>query len=190
MKDQLKKADRLFWDSFSDKIDHHFEDDDWETIPIPQQFYPKELGNILDILARSQPGGWLKVDAHIRDLDGDGRNNLAAVIRDLLPTLKRHPVWRFLFGDGHPLQVWLLACSATHPTAAEIEHEGEVACLVTHQAWVPILILKCNNHRLMEEAQCTTVRSPPIIRTDYAVLTEEATRKRRKIVRVGKKSKK
>jgi hypothetical protein len=189
MKDQLKKFDKLFWDSFSDKVDRHFENDNWETAPVPEQFYPRELSNLLDVLAHSRPAGWLKIDSHIRDLDDDGRRNLAEVIRDLLPTLKRHPVRRFLFGDERALQIWLLACSATHPTAAEIRHEGEVACLVTNQMSVPVLILKYSSDRLMQDAECTMVKSPPIIRSDYGALIEEAARKRRKFVRVGKKSK-
>jgi hypothetical protein len=143
----------------------------------------------LDVLNRSRPAGWLKVDAHLRDLGSEGRDNLATTLRDLKPTLKEHSVRRILFGDENPIQIWL-SSDSIRPNVDEIQRQGEIACLVAKRPSVLALILKCDVDGTMGDANCTLVRSPPIIRNDYVALAAEADRQRSRYIAIGKKGQK
>ena len=53
IKDQLKGADMVAWDSFGDAVDKHFEGDRWQTTPAPHQEYPEELAAVLSVRPKS-----------------------------------------------------------------------------------------------------------------------------------------
>lgn len=108
--DQLKcgKASMVIWDSMSNIVDRSFEGEDWDRRPLPTQGFPDEVLKLLEALDAIRADGWLSADSHIRDLGGDGRNNLAKTLSDLCPTLARYPARYFtLSGDDKPLFVWL-----------------------------------------------------------------------------------
>jgi hypothetical protein len=191
MRQQLEKADRVAWDSFSDNVDRHFERDSWETEPVPSQVYPSEVAQILNILDRDQPRGWLRVDSTIRDFDSEGRDKLAVTLRDLASSLKETRVRRFLFGNTQPIQIWL-TCEQAKPTVAEMQREGEIACLAANVSRVSVLRLQCDMNGTILRSTCRQVATPPIIRNDHAALVAEAARQRARYLAAfkGKKLKK
>lgn len=183
MVEQLKKADRVTWDGFSDKISNYFSGTDWQSTPVPQQNFPAELLTILSGLDVFRPKGWLEFDAHLRDLSGDSRENLASLVRELLPSLKRYPERSFLF-DGHtPLQVFIHSSDHT-VSVAEVTHRGEVACLISQRPEVLVLIIGYADEGI-SSIRLDKVRSPPIIRADYAALVSEADAKRKSYRKLG-----
>lgn len=183
MAEQLKKADMVSWDGFSDKISDYFSQADWEKDAVPQQAFPAELAEILGCLNSSRSKGWLEFDAHLRDLSGDSRENLASLVRDMRLSLTNHPVRSFLFDGQSPLQVFVHVADQSIPTA-EITHRGEVACLIAEKPEVLILMLGYTNSKLASVG-LTKVRAPPIIRADYDALVLEAESKRKKYVKLG-----
>ena len=117
IREQLREADMVTWDSFGDVVDKYFEGITWETEPPPRQDCPEELKKILVALDKYRPKGWLSVDAFIRTLGGAGRNDLAQCMAKIKPTLTQYPARRFLYGTEDPLQVWV--CRAgSEPSAS------------------------------------------------------------------------
>ncbi|HZO44384.1 MAG TPA: hypothetical protein VFB68_00735 [Xanthobacteraceae bacterium] len=184
MQEQLTSADRVAWDAFSEKIEEHFRGEDWQSKAVPQQHFPPELEQMLRALDRARPNGWLKYDAFLRDLGGKGRENLASLVRQLLPTLKEHPVRSALLGTEMPLQVFLHRSDFSVPES-EIRHRGEVACLIAGTPTVLILVFCCSSSGEITGATCSTAVSPPTIRADYAALVAEAEEKRAKFIQLG-----
>jgi Skp family chaperone for outer membrane proteins len=184
MEEQLKKADLVFWDSFSEVVDRHFAKEDWQTAIATHQTYPTEVAELLEVLNRIRPKGWLAIDAYLRNFGEAGRNNLAKVLRDLRLTLKDHPVRRFLFGDDKPVQLWL-TCDSNRPNAAEIRRHGEIACLIAKVPNVPTLVVNCDQSGKFESAASSLVSAPPIIRGDYAELSAEAEHQRSRYISIG-----
>ena len=120
MTEQLKKASRVAWDGFSDTISNYFSGQDWKTASVPEQRFPIEVAEILKGLDSLRPKGWLEFDAQLRDLSGESRENLASLVRQVLPSLDNHPVRSFLFASDAPLQVFLHV--ADHPAPTEGFH--------------------------------------------------------------------
>ena len=59
IREQLKKADMVAWDSFSDRVaDRYFEQEGWETAPVPHQEYPERVAALLARLDR-RPAEWM-----------------------------------------------------------------------------------------------------------------------------------
>jgi hypothetical protein len=189
MKEQLEKADFIAWDAFSDVVDRHFEKENWQTAPVPSQRYPLEVANLLEVLNQAQPKGWLAIDAFLRNFNESARNNLAAVFRDLKPSLKEHPVRRILFGNEKPIQIWL-SCDRKLPTNYELQSQGEIACLAAKVPKVPILVVECDADGVFQGARCSAVSSPPIIRNDYAQLLAEADHQRARYISLDNRSRK
>ena len=106
LKVQLNEADRVTWDAFSDGIDAYFMADGWEQQPPPRQSMPPQVQAILDALDRSKRPGWLRCESCIRNLDDDGRKNLAATLGNLVPTLIQVPHRRFVLSGEVPAQFW------------------------------------------------------------------------------------
>ena len=95
------------WNAFADIVDLCFEGEKAGTGPVPRQEYPRELAAVLRMLDRKRPGGWLAMDAAIRNLAGEGRDRLSEGIAHLRGSLGRHRYrWMGLFG-GEAMQVWV-----------------------------------------------------------------------------------
>jgi hypothetical protein len=177
MRQQLEKADMVAWDSFSDRVDRHFEQENWETNPVPHQSYPAEITEVLEVLDLNRPQGWLRIDAAIRDYDEPSRNKLASILRDLAGTLRSTRVRRFLFENELPIQVWL-TCEQAQPTPAEMQRQGEIACLAARAPRVLVLRLQCDEAGTVLGARCSQITTPAIVRNDYPALVAEAKRQR------------
>jgi hypothetical protein len=177
MEEQLKKADIVAWDSFSDVVDRHFAKEDWQTASVPHQEYPAEIAELLDVLNRVRPKGWLAIDAYLRNFGGDARDNIAKVLRDLKATLKEHLMRRFLFGNDKPVQIYLTRDNK-RPGTVELQRHAEIACLTARVPSVPVVVVDCDETGKFQSVKCSVVSAPPIFRADYAELTAEAERQR------------
>ncbi len=186
MIEQLKEADWVTWDAFSDKISDYFQGPDWQDKPVPQQAFAPELFQILSALDQARPTGWLRCDAYLRDLSSKSRENLASLVRRLLPSLSENPARSFLFDGEMPLQVFLHQQSYSVPED-EIRHRGEVACLISKKPNVLILVLGCDENGQIVTALCSSAQTPPIIRADYEELIAEAESKRTKYIELRSK---
>lgn len=173
--EQLKKADMVAWDSFSERVDRYFAQEDWETAPVPHQEYPQRVADVLARLDRDRPKGWLRIDSEIRNFDAERRNELNSVLQHMADALPRSPVRRMLFGYEHPIQIWLTT-QIGNPSQAEMQREGEISCLVSNRPRVSVLRLQCDANGTPLVSSCMLVTTPPILRNDYAGLKAEADR--------------
>ncbi len=188
IKDQLKEADWVTWDSFGDAVDKHFEGDAWKTAPVPHQEYPEELAAMLSALDKYRPAGWLDLDAHIRNLNSSGRSNLAEFLTELKATLPEHPIRRFLLGDESPMQVW--RCRGDiEPPPQEMRDQGQVSCLAANAPRVIVLRLSYNEKGGIIGLACSSFTSPLVIQANYTDLKREAERQRGRLVKVNQRKK-
>jgi hypothetical protein len=177
IREQLKEADRVTWDSFSDVVEKHFEGIDWETRPVPTQSFPEPLERMFRALDRVRPAVWLLLDGFLRDFDGDGRNNIARFMSELEPTLAEHPRRRFQLGEDAPIQIWLCREGA-FPGTKEIQYQAEVGCLVVGASKMQVLMLGYEAVAQIGALACASFPAPSILRTDYGGLQAEAQRQR------------
>lgn len=173
--EQLQKADLVAWDSFSDRVDRHFEQEGWETAPVPHQEYPQRVAAVLARLDRDRPKGWMRIDSEIRNFDAERRNELNSMLQQMADTLARSPVRRMLFGNEHPIQIWLTTQIGS-PSQAEMQRQGEISCLASNRPRVSVLRLQCDANGTPLVSSCMLVTTPPMLRNDYAGLKAEADR--------------
>ncbi len=175
IREQLKEADMVAWDSFCDRVDRYFEQEGWEAAPVPHQEYPEFVAAVLARLDRDRPKGWMRIDAEIRNYNGESRNKLNSLLRQMADTLPRAPVRRMLFGNEHPIEIWLTTQIGS-PSHAEMRRQGEISCLASNRPRVSVLRLQCDANGVPLVASCMLVTSPPTLRNDYAELKAEANR--------------
>jgi hypothetical protein len=175
IREQLKKADMVAWDSFSDRVDRFFEQEGWETDPVPHQEYPERVAAVLARLDGDRPKGWMRIDAEIRNYDAESRNKLNSLLQQMVETLSWASVRRMLFGNEHPIQIWLTT-QIGNPSQAEMQRQGEISCLASKRPHVSVLRLQCDANGAPLVSSCMLVSSPPTIRNDYAGLKAEADR--------------
>ena len=182
IKEQLKNADMVIWNSFSDAVDKHFEGETWRTATAPHQEYPEELTAVFSALDKYRPAGWLEMDAYIRNLNDSGRSNIAKTIIELKATLHDHPIRRFLIADESPMQVWLCR-GGIEPPPQEMRYHGEASCLAVSAPRVVVLRLSYNGEGEITDLACVAFVNPPVIQTNYNDLKREAERQRTRLVR-------
>ena len=186
IKEQLKESNMVVWDSFSDIVDKHFEGETWRTAAVPHQEYPEELTAVFSALDKYRPAGWLEVDAHIRNLSGDGRRKFAEIIMQLKATLPDHPIRRFLFGNERPIQVWLCR-DGIEPQPQEMRYFGEVSCLIVNAPRIVVIRISYNGEGGIIDLACTSFTNPPMIQTNYADLKREAEHQRARLVKFNQR---
>lgn len=175
--EQLKTSDRVTWSHFSDVVDRHFEGPDWRAKPIPSQPYPDAMRDLLEALDRHRPAGWLMMDACLRDMGSEMREDFARIISDLIPTLEQHPRRRFQLGGDDPIQVWVCRPGA-FPSDVEFRRHAETGCLIDGAKKMAVLIVGFDAKGRISGLSCASVAAPSILRTDYGALKAEADRLR------------
>lgn len=108
--DQQRAQERpglIVWDGMSEKVDRHFEGEDWEARSIPRQAYPDGVLQLLAVLEKTRAAGRLGADSHIRNYDESTRVELAKMLEKCRGTLKEHPARYFVIAGEPPLFVWL-----------------------------------------------------------------------------------
>lgn len=181
LREQSKEADRVYWDAFCDTVDQYFEGEHWAERPVPAQSMPAALIRLLEALDRHRPAGWLRIDALFRDNDQTGRENVAAFLEQLEPTLREHPKRRFLIASNTPLKAWLCRAGA-EPSAAEIQFQAQVACAVAKASMMEVLVLSYGRLGEIGGIQHQTVKSASILQLDYPAVQAEAARQQQKLI--------
>ena len=181
LRQQREEASSVVWNSFADVVDRYFEGENAGRGSVPQQRYPAELVAVLKVLDRKHPKGWLEMDAAIRNLGSEERDNLSKCIVGLKATLRRHDYRRMLFYNGMPFQVWVCA-SGRSPRDEELRRQAEVACLLATAPRTRVLRLSYNKKRRLANAACMSVAAPRKSRNDYSELEREAVTQRARSV--------
>jgi SEC-C motif len=97
----------IWWDGQSDSVDNYFASGDIDTKPPLRQSYPEEGQKLLEALEATGEKGWLAVASYIRTFGEEGRNNFAAMLRQVRATLSQQVSRYFQFGEDPPLFIWL-----------------------------------------------------------------------------------
>lgn len=180
IREQLAEADQVTWDGFSDKVDRHFEGEDWEEKPIPSQDFPERLEALLKALDDLRPRSWLRFDGLLRDFGQEGRDNVSRYLEQLIPTLADHPRRRFLIGDSPPLQFWLFR-EGFAPDPESVRFEAQVGCLILGAQETSILLVTFDANLAIVGLACEFHKAPSVLQSDYSGLLEEAKRQRERL---------
>ncbi len=180
IRDQLKEADRVTWDTFSEVLDEHFAKPDWELQAPPVQEFPPTMLKVLASINKSHGAKRLLFDALLRTMGGVGRSNFARCIETLIPSLSQFPVRRFLMGEDAPIQVWLCRVGAT-PSKDEVKRQGEIACLATRSVSVPVLTCWFDQSGEPTTSAFQVVSAPSVLQGNYSELRDEAKKQRAKM---------
>lgn len=179
--EQLKEADQVTWDGFSDKVDRHFEREDWQTTPPPSQPFPAAVGRLLNALDEFRPVGWLQFDGFLRDYGDEGRENISQYLDKLTPTLAEHPRRRFQIGGDASLQ-FLLFRETSPPDAKEVRYQAQVGCLTVDAPDMRVLLVSYDNSGRISGLRCETHPAPSVLQVDYPTLRAEADRQRARMI--------
>ena len=180
LREQREEASFVVWNSFADIVDQYFRGENAGRGNVPRQSYPAELMAVLRVLDRKRPKGWLEMDAAIRNLAGDERNNLSKSIGNLKATLERYDYRSMLFFNGMPFQVWV--CENGRPPRQEkVRRQAEVACLLAAAPRTRVLRLSYNKKKKLASAACMSYAAPSEDRHDYMELQREATAQRAQV---------
>lgn len=176
--EQLKsgKANMVIWDRMSDIVNRSFEGEDWARRPFPTQDFPDEVRKLLEALDATKAPGWLSADSHIRDLGGEGRNNLAKTLSDLRPTLVRHPARYFtLSGDDKPLFVWLQ--QSDHPVDwAKVRAKASAAALAFSASNIIGVLTEIGTDGTYQQARSFPVQILTELTKENTEICEDAAR--------------
>jgi hypothetical protein len=170
---QLEEADRVAWDSFSERVDRYFEQENWEQTPVPCQAYPQKLTELLVLLDRDRPSGWLRIETEFRKFDGKTRETIALMLGETTDTLGRFPIRRMVVGTDNPVQI-CLTTQIGQPSDAQGRRHGEIACLAAKKPRISVLRIQCDETGALLVASGSEVLAPAMIRNDYAELKAEA----------------
>ncbi len=181
LREQREEAPFVVWNSYSDVVDRYFRGENAGRGKVPRQDYPAELKAILIFLDRKRPRGWLEMDAAIRNLGSDERENLSKGIAGLKKTLARHDHRRMLIFNGMPFQVWVCA-SGRSPLEGKVQRQAEVACLIAAAPMTRVLSLHYNRKRRLTNIECLSYATPSRTRDDYLELEREAVAQRARLV--------
>jgi len=181
LREQRKEAPSVLWNSYSDVVDRYFRGERAGRGKVPRQNYPPELEAILNVLDRNRPDAWLEMDAAIRNLRSDERENLSEGIAGLKKTLGRHNHRRMLIFNGMPFQVWVCA-SGRQPPEGEVRRQAEVACLIAAAPRTRVLILSYNGKRNLRSVECMSYAKPSQTQHGYLELKQEAVAQRTRAI--------
>lgn len=170
------KTDMLIWNGMSDIVDKHFERLNWETCPVPAQFFPDEVCKLLEALGKTRAPGWLSADSYIRDYDNLTRKDLAKLLSDFGRTLSQHPSRYFaLAGDEQPLFVWMQ--SAAHKPEWDMINDKAIAtALYTRSTDVISIFIEVNAAGIYSNAFHFRVNVPEARTDENAHIFEDAGR--------------
>ena len=177
LREQREKAPFVIWNSYSDVVDRYFRAANAAQGKVPRQDYPAELETILSMLDRKRPEGWLEMDAAIRNLGSDERENLSKGIAGLKKTLGRFDHRRMLVFNGMPIQVWVCA-SGRLPNKGEVRRQAEVACLIAAAPRTCVLSIHYDRKRRLKNVECMYHSMPSRTGNDYLELEREAVAQR------------
>ena len=181
LRTQRAEAEFVIWNSFADVVDQYFEGENAGCGNVPRQNYPVELAAVLKVLDRKRPSGWLAMDAAIRNLSSEERNNLSKSLVGLKATLRSHDYRRMLFFNGIPFRVWVCA-SGRSPQEKEVRRQAEMAALLAAAPRTRVLLLWYNKKRRLTNAACKSYAAPRKGRSDYMELERQAAAQRARLV--------
>ena len=177
LEEQREQAPFVIWNSFSDVVDKYFEGEKAGTGPVPSQCYPPELADVLRLMDRQRPVGWLGMDAALRNLDDESRNRLSDGVAGMKESLGRHECrWLGVF-NGEALQICVCRIGA-EPTEAEARRRSEVACIAAGVPRIRLLRLSYKKRKRLTNALCKLYHAPGSDRQDYDELTRAAATQR------------
>jgi len=185
LEEQLAQADMVAWDAFDEVVDEYFRGPDWQNNVIRRQDYPKELQKILTALDESRPVGWLAIDAFLRNLSSQGRNDLSHLIENLANSLFQFPQRRILYGSDWPLLVWVCRMG-NEPREDAQRFQGQAAALVMQTQSVSVLLISYDRNLNIQRISCLTVQRPTAAQANFQLIAEEAEKQRKRTIRVGK----
>jgi len=146
----------------SDVVDAYFSDPDWQKKPPPHQSFPPRVQKLLTSLDVVRGPRFLHADAAVRDLSGQGRDDLSALLEKFLPFLKAEPYrWAVLGGEDATL-VWVQRAEYAD-VRAEMAAKAEAAALAMGVKTCTALVIYVGADDSFEGGWAADISAPPEI---------------------------
>ncbi|CTQ47473.1 hypothetical protein [Roseibium aggregatum] len=165
----------IIWDGMSEKVDRHFEGEDWVTRPTPSQTYPGEVSELLEAIDKTRAAGRLGVDSHIRNYDENTRFELGKMLEKCRGTLGEHPARYFVIGGEPPLFVWLQRAESALDWAT-MQNKASAAALAVQASSIVGLVVAAHAEGAIVDARHFQVRVPKTETADNAHIFKDAER--------------
>jgi hypothetical protein len=190
MLEQLKSADYVWWDGFSDVIDEYFGNPDWQNLAVPEQPYPETVAELLEALDSQRPPGFLNANRIIRNLNSASRANLDNLLTRLTGGGHKRPIMAVLSGNGaKPIQFWGLP-DIRFSRIPDIEERAQVACLAAKVKSMPIVFFEVNSYGRIGRICIRQARAPSPIELSYPRLLASALKMEDRRIKLGKHDRK
>ncbi|UXN69269.1 hypothetical protein N8A98_18835 [Devosia neptuniae] len=176
--DQQRAQERpglIIWDGMSEKVDRHFEGEDWEARPIPRQAFPDGVLQLLAALEKTGAAGRLGAESHIRNYDENTRVELAKMLEKCRGTLEEHPARYFVIAGETPLFVWLQRADSPLDWAS-MQDKASAAAIAVQAMSVVGLVVAAHAGGDIVDARQVQVAVPRTKTADNAHIYRDAER--------------
>lgn len=164
-----------------DILDPYFGHPEWPDCKAPTQPYPARTQQILDGLAITAQSGWLSGDSFIRDMSGEGREQIAQHYEKVLPNLSQKVSTYFAI-SGEVTAIFALIRNNVDPIKTDIRQTAEIAAIAMKHPKVQLFEIRVMPSGDVMGVVSKLVASPTALRQDYPKLLAEAEKMRKKLM--------
>ncbi len=176
-----EEADYVAIDGMQEDIlDPYFSHLEWPDCQPPTQQYPARTQELLDGLAATAQPGWLSGDSFIRDMSGEGREQISDHYEKVLPNLA-HKVSTYFAVGGEITAIFALIRDDVDPIATDILRTAETIAIALEQPKIRLFEISVMPSGGVVGVVSKSVAAPPAVRQDYPQLLTEAERMRGKL---------
>ena len=168
-----QNAQLIVVDGASEAIDQYFSTPNAPVDPPPIQGMPSILIDLLSLIDRDRPVGWLELDAHIRDYDAETRDRLSKELETTYQTLQTQKRRRMVLGGERPLFLWAERVEAT-TNDAEVGRRAAAAAIATRSNDLIAARLYVNARAKLAAVAMVPVVVPPPGTQERRLIEEDA----------------
>ncbi|MEP3784151.1 hypothetical protein [Ascidiaceihabitans sp.] len=164
-----------------DILDPYFSHPDWPDCERPRQIFPARTQELLDALADTSQAGWLSGDTFIRDMSGEGRQQIADQYEKILPNLAHKSFTYFAVG-GEITAIFGMLREDADSSLTNLTRTSETMAMALEQKNIRLFEISVNPDGKISKAKSRFISSPTVLRNDYSQLFNEAKILRAKMV--------
>jgi len=178
-----QKMDMVYLDGFDrDVLGPFFQNPNWPNVDPPRQKYPPVLVDILDALQRTGADGWLAGDSALRDLGSEGRQQVQSLF-DRISGNVFAKAWTHFAMSGAGSLVFVIDRSDGENRADVARAQAQAYALAMGED-VRLYELSVDPNLRIVRATSSRVGPPSIIQNNYGSILDEASRLKKKTIKL------
>jgi hypothetical protein len=174
---ETEKPGLIAVDGMSKSIDTYFGDPDWQSKQPPKQHYPALLSDLLRSIDVARRDRYLAADSAIRNFGAKMREDADAMLKKLLPTLRKYPVRSFTLASEPPLMFWICREDATDADG-DFREKAKAAAAALNALSCDVVLVNVTRGGRLDGASFASVAAPAEGESGYAAAQEQAAKLR------------